>query len=61
MAKVAGSLLYMYEKHKEYLEKQIERCGYLHGKSGGASHHLARVEAYKLALDNLQLLFGAKE
>jgi hypothetical protein len=61
MAEITGALLNMYENHKKYLEEQIERCGYLHGKSNGANHHLARVEAYKLALDNLKSLFGETE
>ncbi len=63
MVKVTEALLHMYEKHKEYLQEQVERCDYLDGKyrHRDDNHYGMQSQAYENALDNLKSLFGEND
>ncbi len=60
---ITSRLLDMYEKHKRYLEKQIERSDYLGNKTQNKKSlfYSGQAEAYKNALDNIKSLFGETE
>lgn len=63
MIKVTEALLHMYEKHKEYLEKQVKLCDYLDSKhkNRNDNSYSQQSQAYENALDNIKSLFGETE
>lgn len=58
MTEIAEVLLEMYENHKAYLKKMVEKHEFLESESIGVNCHNEVRTAYADALDNLTTLFG---